>query len=47
MQDSELKEKIIRNFEKKLGQFQVISAQREWAKLKPEDIYRNKGDGGV
>ena len=39
MQASELKEKMIRNFEKKLGQFQVISAQREWAKLKPEDIY--------
>ncbi len=39
MQESEIKEKVIRNFEKKSGQFQVISARREWAKLKPVDIY--------
>jgi len=39
MQDSQIKENMIRNFEKKMGQFQVASAQKEWAKMKPEDIY--------
>jgi len=39
MQKSEIKEKMIRNFDKKLGQFQAVSTQREWAKLKPADLY--------
>ena len=39
MKESQIKEHAIRNFEKELGQFQVNSDKKEWAKVSPEDVY--------
>lgn len=39
MNQTEIKEKMIKNFERECGQYQVVSDQREWAKIKPDDVY--------
>ena len=39
MQETEIREKMFRNFERECGQFQVVSNQREWAKIQPQDVY--------
>lgn len=39
MQESQIKEYVVRNFDKGIGQYQENSKERVWAKLDPEDIY--------
>ena len=39
MQESQIKESMLRNFEKQRGQFQPESVTREWAKIRPEKMY--------
>ena len=40
MQDSQIKEGMFRNFEKRLGQYQPESSEQVWAKMDPEKLYK-------